>query len=271
MSIKQLVNDAAYLAGQGRHLGALSILMIAIAGSAKKRFPRKDGDRDKFESFLGARIASLISGQIKADDVGPSGVYLTFRGNNHLIEHILYKFYRNTLVHEAELPKDVAFVPRSDSPHLQYTISHNGESAGAGIEGDTLVFDSGWISLLIKAVVLAKINGDEFGVEHFELVPTGENEPLHLASVTEKYGLTPGRVEILKNVLESITPEIIKEIDDVELVSRFKSLVDSDIIFGGMLSGLFSRGLTDENDVLLPKGVQALRDLAPGYAWVRMT
>lgn len=271
MSIKQLVNDAAYLAGQGRHLGALSILMIAIAGSAKKRFPDKGiGDRERFESFLGARIASLISDQIKADDVGASGIYLTFRGNKHLIEHILYKYYRCELMHEAELPQDVAFVSRSGSPLMNYTISHNGASAGAGIEGDTVVFDSGWINLLIKAVVLAKVNGDEFGIEHFQLVFKGENEALLHASLVEKYGLTLGRLEILKSVVEAITPEIVEKIDDAELVNRFKGLVDSEIIIGGMLSGLFSRALTDENDVLLPKGVHALRDLAPSYAWVRM-
>ena len=41
MSIKQQIDDAIFLAKNGRHQGALTVLMLAVAASSRKTFPKK--------------------------------------------------------------------------------------------------------------------------------------------------------------------------------------------------------------------------------------
>lgn len=70
MSIRQQVEDARFLAQHGRHLGALTNLMLAVAASSRKTFSKGTKsieqpnevmeDREAFTLFLGGRIRRLL-------------------------------------------------------------------------------------------------------------------------------------------------------------------------------------------------------------------
>jgi hypothetical protein len=71
MSIRQQVEDGTFLAKNGRHLGALTILLVAIAASARKCFPKGTksfenpaesmGDREAFTVSLVVRFGNFCS------------------------------------------------------------------------------------------------------------------------------------------------------------------------------------------------------------------
>lgn len=121
MSIKEQVEDALFLSQNGRHVGALTNLMLAIAASSRKTFPRgaksreepskEMGDGEAFTLFLGGRIRKILFGDYGGPDIGNSGISVGFRGKQYDVAYILYKFYRCELVHNGELPEDIEFQP----------------------------------------------------------------------------------------------------------------------------------------------------------------
>lgn len=281
MSLKHLVDDARFLAADGRYLGALSVLMLAIAGSSKKRFSKKQrslkdpekwmGDGEAFELFLGGRIAELINGLPEESDIGTSGINVSFRNKIHTLEYILYKYYRCELVHEAELPKDVGFSPRSEefsAPGV--TLINNGFTVGFSLIDDGIALDTGWIDVFINAVVFAPINGSEFGIEHFRLRAKNGDERSFLKEISDKYDLSDGRMRILKLAVQILTPSRVAESSDLELIGNFQKLVNAGTINSGMITGLTVKGLTDWGGVLQPKGTAVIREVANGLELFRI-
>ena len=142
MSIFSQVEDAQYLRHAGRHLGALTTLILAVAASARRVFPDgtqsidtpldrkgkpiKMTDRESFERFLGGRFQRIITSTVAKTDamqmrrivhIPPEGHFpayslqsLPYDGKHHSVEHIIYKFYRCALVHEGQLQEDIVFV-----------------------------------------------------------------------------------------------------------------------------------------------------------------
>ena len=95
------VDDALFLWNNGRHDSAFLMALIAVAATARLRYPKpKMNDREGFEQFL--RDTRLRVGRVE------------FRGDGHPLEHIFYTFLRNNLVHEGALPVDIQFMTESD-------------------------------------------------------------------------------------------------------------------------------------------------------------
>lgn len=269
MSIRQQVEDATFLAQNGRHLGALTNLMVAIAASARKCFPRGTkslekpaesmGDREAFILFLGGRIRKLLFGNYGSQEYGDSGISVGFKGRQYDIAYVLYKFYRCELVHEGELPKDVEFEPRDCAGGVK-----NRSNLSVSIStGNKMVLDHGWIDLLVGAIVNARCNGAEFGIKHFDLAtkPNVDGPKFEISTVA-KYQISPGRFQILKHAVRLISPDLIDTSDDAQLTDRFFELVNSGEINGGAITGLSGRGLTDRAGWLQPKGIAVLREIA---------
>jgi hypothetical protein len=274
MSIKQQVEDAAFLAENERYLGALTNLMLAVAASSRKTFPKgktksledptkKMGDREAFTLFVGGRIRKILFGDFGGPDIGNSGISVNFKGKQHDVAYILYKYYRCELVHEGELPEDIEFSAPSKDQNL--SVNNGGVSVSIGC-GNTMVLDYGWIDLLINAVVYARCNGKIFGIDHFDLVPiTGVSEEEHCNLMVQNYGITPGRYQILKEAARHITPNSVVNDDEGLLIKKFSELVSQNIINGGAITGLSSHALSDKDGILLPKGLEILKKIGAVY------
>lgn len=270
MSIKQQVEDAIFLAENGRHVGALANLLLAVAASSRKTFPKdktksikepkkmmKDGEA--FTLFLGGRIRKILFGDFGGPDMGNSGISVNFKDKQLDVAYILYKYYRCELVHEGELPEDIEFSPPTDDRNLG--ISNGGVSVLISA-GNTMNLDYGWIDLLVNAVTHARCNGALFGIEHFDLVAVdGVNEKIHCDAIVKEYGITPGRYQILKEATRHITPTcVVRDNDDV-LIQKFSELVEKNTINGGAITGLYSHQLSDRAGKLLPKGLEIIREI----------
>ncbi len=274
MSIKQQVEDALFLAEHGRHLGALTNLMLAVAASSRKTFPKdttksvKDpkkamGDGEAFTLFLGGRIRKILFGDFGGPDIGNSGISVNFKGKQLDVAYILYKYYRCELVHEGELPEDIEFTPPANDKNIG--VSNGGVSVSIS-SGNTMNLDYGWIGLLVNAVTHARCNGELFGIEHFDLVAVdGVNERDHCDSIVKKFGITPGRYNILKEATRHITPACVVSDNDEVLIQKFSRLVEKNIINGGAITGLSSHQLSDKAGKLLPKGVEIIREIGKVY------
>lgn len=277
MTIKQQVDDATFLAENGRHLGALTNLMLAVAASSRKTFPKgktkshedpqkEMGDREAFTLFLGGRIRKILFGDFGGPDLGNSGISVNFKGRQLDVAYILYKYYRCELIHEGELPEDIEFSPPTEDQNLGVS---NGNVSVSISAGDTMKLDYGWIDLLVNAVTHARCNGKLFGVEHFDLVTAdGVNEQDHCESIVNEYGITPGRYEILKEATRHITPTSVVADDDELLIRKFSELVEKNIINGGAITGLSTHQLSDRSGILLPKGLEIIRDIGRAYRLV---
>jgi hypothetical protein len=279
MSIKQQVEDAVFLAKNKRHLGALTNLMLAVAASSRKAFPKdkikslKDpqkmmGDAEAFTLFLGGRIRKILFGDFGGPDNGNSGICVNFKGKQLDLAYILYKYYRCELVHEGELPEDIEFSPLSEAKNM--SISNSSYSVSIS-SGNTMNLDYGWIDLLVNAVTHARCNGEIFGIKHFDLMAVdGIDEKDHCDSIVNKYDITPGRYQILKEATRHLTPtSVVGDTDDV-LVNKFSVLVNKNIINSGAISGLSSRQLSDQAGKLLPKGIEIIREIGKTFKIVQV-
>ena len=107
MTITNRLADAKFLYDAGRHEGALLSVLVAVAGSSRRRFPKGTrslknpsqdmGDREAFEMFMGEEMKR----------VGACSVL--FDGKCNSAESIFYHWLRCSLAHEAELPNQVVF------------------------------------------------------------------------------------------------------------------------------------------------------------------
>lgn len=234
MHIKQQIDDAIFLFQNGRYQGCLSVVMLAIGASSKKVFPSPPHrDNYAFEQFLGSRIASVLWGHRLGDGVGNSRVMVTFREESHLIEHIFYKYYRCSLVHEGGLPNDVIFAPSAgmpEAPGSQWMMIDS---------GSTMVLDYNWLEVLIRCVTNAECNGAEFGIEHFREVPVdGKTAEEVIDEVARRHDTSPSRVEIMTDAVYHLRGLEITKLSVDELKAAFKECVRSGQLNGGCVTGL---------------------------------
>jgi hypothetical protein len=280
MTIREQVEDASFLAQNGRYVGALTTLMLAVAASARRTFPKgtkslektkeEMSDREAFTLFLGGRIRKILFGDFGAPDEGTSGISVGFRNSQHDVAFILYKYYRCELVHDGELPEDVEFCA-AKQPSAGLTIGNRGLQVSIGT-GNKMVLDHGWIDLLQEAVTNARCNGAEFGIQHFDLVPIpGIDEATFFASIVEKYQTSPGRVQILKHAVRKLTPYAISNGTEGDIANGFRVLVESQEINGGAITGLRSHGFTNEQGVLRQHGLELMREIASRYRLVAVS
>lgn len=138
MSIRARLDDAATLWTAGRREGAFLIALVAVAATARRRFPdRKSvGDRVAFEAFLKAVCRVRLS--------------VEFRGEVRPLEHVLYKWLRCELVHEGAMPCDIQFMPDTEPGVLSVRAGGSPEFV--------LKLSESWFGHLIEAVRAAPEN-----------------------------------------------------------------------------------------------------------------
>jgi hypothetical protein len=155
LDIRARLEDAKLLWANGRREGAFLVALIAVAATARRRYPRL-GDRESFEKFLVDSHAVRIN--------------IEFRGAIHPIEHILYKWFRCALVHEGKLPIDIELIAETEP----------GMSVRAGGAPDYLFkLGEGWFQHLI-ASVLRTVEHERFnsGIDQRpEEQPSGPRPP----------------------------------------------------------------------------------------------
>lgn len=269
MSVKTLVEDASFLQKNGRPLGALTILMLAIAGSSRKVFPKgiaksikhpKDYMRDEecFCLFLGGRLNKIIGGDLGGSDAAECNILLNFKEKDITLAEILYKYYRNGLIHQAELPKEVAFTPIKKA---------GANNHGATISlGDTLVLDHGWIDILIEVVIKAKCNYEIFNTYQPELIANqGVIPEEHLAMTVEKFNITPICYKLLRHGLGFILDSYGSKEAVPDMSESFSRLFDGEKLRVAGISALHGFGLTDMRGKLTLKGILVINSINDCY------
>lgn len=269
MSIKIQVDDSIFLIKNQRYLGALTNLMLAVAASSRKAFPKgvtpsvkfpndQMRDGEAFKIFLSSSIREMLFGDYGESNSESTGICVSFRGQSYDLADILYKFYRCELVHEGELPEDVKFVPPpNDSGGVSLSISHDETS---------FILDYNLLNILIEAVVKAKCNRELFNIEVKDMAPKGEESDAQISeAIVEKHGITPGRFNICKEVVRNVGPEAINQMNDLDLTNEFSVLVSTGAINGSAITGLASHQLSSYEGVLQSKGIEIIRDVAGFY------
>ena len=161
MSIRSRIEDAKVLWENERLEGAAIQLLIAFAGTVRKRYPRgKYRDAEAFKRFIKDEELKITN--------GPKGVTFYYDGKHDVpVENIIYKFIRCSLIHEGSLPANIELTV----PEVEETgpIGRNpeGEPYDTTIFNrlsvyDTLGFPLGWVWNLIRVIVEAPENKEEF-------------------------------------------------------------------------------------------------------------
>ena len=139
MSIENRIADAELLWKNDHKDGAFLCALVAIAGTARKRYP-KDKDNAAFTRFLG--------------DCSNVRLNVEFRGQLQSIEMIFYKFMRCEIVHEGGIPPDIGF--GEDLQSGEMTVR------AGGAPEYVLEIGTGWFFHLLNTVRQAKENSDLF-------------------------------------------------------------------------------------------------------------
>ena len=141
MSVKDRIIDAQLLYANGRKEGALLSILVAVAATARKRYPvGSKADGDAFTSFLAEELPKVI--RVKHFNV-------KFRNEMILLQVLLYKFIRCNLAHEAELPEDIKF--------------EESDGLSVSVDDDCITFSDRLIDVLATVVSNAEENSNEFG------------------------------------------------------------------------------------------------------------
>jgi hypothetical protein len=108
VGVQARIEDAGILADNGRYEGALLMLLVAVAATSRKRYPKgtssktaagkKMDDREAFTTFLRDEMWRLVK---EHDD------QVVFRSATLPIEEFLYRSLRCELVHEGGIPIDL--------------------------------------------------------------------------------------------------------------------------------------------------------------------
>ena len=134
MSIDARIRDAKILLSHGRYEGALLMVLVALAGTSRKRYPQEaQSDREAFIKFFDEEWPRHKSGlgdfecfrcrqdgtreRLRLDTSDLGGCMKELRvevgGKRYGFAEVFYKYMRCYLVHEAALPGEVLVVPGS--------------------------------------------------------------------------------------------------------------------------------------------------------------
>lgn len=224
-SVTSLVRNADKSIADEDYKAALISLLIAVAASSTKMFPkgtqsidqpfdgkgkkRDIGDREKFERFLGPRIRRIIFNDSSIQEDGWHEHLYKFSDGQDDPEKVIYKECRNPLIHEGRLPDSVRFIPDLE-----------GSTRGVGLKfvggpGGGVSFSSGFLTLLREAVVGSPINGKDFGINHFRIKARSEVSIDELViKISQELNVDKKRVWDFVRVFEKIGPSSLSLSDD---------------------------------------------------------
>lgn len=161
MSVKDRIEDARILWENDRIEGAVIQVLIAVAGTVRKRYPIPMPDSEAFKKFVFDEIEKITNGpKVNVD--------FYFCGEPHTpLEDIIYKFMRCTLVHEGSLPETIILtqpIPGDGKPFGKSPdgTPYDGKLLNALALYDVLGFPVGWVWNLVRVVAEAPENKGEF-------------------------------------------------------------------------------------------------------------
>jgi hypothetical protein len=101
MNVKDLLDDAGLLWIHNRKESALALVLIAVAATARKRYPRPVPDGEAFKRFVvdESRHITGLEYDMPVPRPDPTGYSASVP-----LSEVLYKYLRCQLVHEGELP-----------------------------------------------------------------------------------------------------------------------------------------------------------------------
>lgn len=270
MSVKILTEDALSLRDQGKHLSALTLLLAAVAASARKCFdhprrPKKGRpwgekhDDEAFCAFLGARIRDVLHGRpgLTSDEYGSSGIVFTLDGAKFPIERILYKYYRCELLHEGQLPENAGF-------------SDSGSGLSISSTDTSISFNYGLIDILSTAVIYAPCNATEFGIEHFRLkVKDGVDFEGISDEMELRWTHSKSRIFVFEELMSVLGYENLVNASAESIQSLLKEAVHQKRMNGGMMESMRRRGLAEDDYSLSNSGLAALRHIIQAYEKIK--
>lgn len=243
MTIKQQVDDSVLLYEHGRYQGCLSMLLLAVGASSRKVLPYPEHkDFYSFPMFLGSRLSNELFRTRVPEGSCKSGIAVEFKGKEYWLEDVLYKFYRNALVHEGKLPDDVVFEPGHGMPAIQ------GEPYLKIPSGSKLVLDSDWLNVLARCVVNARCNRYDFGIVHYDEVPLDNLDMDEIAvAVARKMITTKSRVNMMMSVFLDNLTTFVSNPCDKDICEAFDKSLYRRLLNQGAISGLQTVGFGPEN------------------------
>ena len=273
MSIKAHLESAIFLAENEQYLTAFTLTMVAIAASARKRFPEtvvtrrgkteyKTKDKEAFMLFLGGRLrADGLIMQEHESDIGPSGTILSSHGNSFTLEQLIYEQHRCTLIHEGSTPP-TAFIRSHNDDYAGDPRSSYGFSYPNGV----LTLDYGWIYKLADLIAGAPINGREFGISHFVLdLKENHSSADYEASINGKFGDTALASILVKRILKKLTTNIAEKMTDELLIDAVLVMQREEYLNGGMSNLLKMDRAIDNQGRLTKAGVALIRETCIYY------
>ncbi|EMR7155808.1 hypothetical protein WJ675_001012 [Escherichia coli] len=263
-NIKQRVEDAKFMMKHERYEGALSLLLSAIDGSAKKIFPEGTisisnpigskgkenamGNKERYIRFLGVRLANVMGSRF-ADDAYFSNPRLSIFSGKNTPEEKIYIAFRCNDTHEAGLPNDLKYV------------FDEGVSNELAIEliGNEFRFTSGFLSILIDVIAEAPSNGLDFGLRHLRLkAHKHENIDDLKKEISSTFQVSEGRVSSMMDIVLKVGDYAYGN-DSGELREHINRAIIK-YFNGGVVVGLYMHGrenrLCEENGTLTDNGLK---------------
>ena len=161
MSVKDRIEDASVLWKSERLEGAVTMVLIAVAATVRKRYPRPMQDRTAYKRFVRDELQKITNGPDRNVD-------FFYDGDPHVsLEEIVYKFLRCELLHEARLPENITLTQPVKGDGKPFGKSpdgspYDGKLLNELVLNDVLGFPIGWIWNLIRVVAQAPENKSEF-------------------------------------------------------------------------------------------------------------
>jgi|SRR3990172_3272119 len=150
MSIRQRVLDAEALLKSNRIEGAWIQAMIAMAATARKRYPKPIPDNQAFKLYVRDISWTIFTGAPKPPNL-QSGQVL-FRLGERAFEDVLYKDFRNPWIHEAALDTAGLSVSKIEGDKVIETL----------VVGENTQLPENWVLNLINAIRWSAENAEEF-------------------------------------------------------------------------------------------------------------
>jgi hypothetical protein len=138
-AIRARIDDAIFLWDRGRQEGAFLSVLIAVAATARRRYPKMK-DREAFEQFLRDSHSVTLS--------------VEYRGECRPIERVFYKWMRCQLVHEGGIPVDIEFMQDVEPGSMSVRAG--------GAPEFILKIGTGWFQHMIGSVVRAPESADQY-------------------------------------------------------------------------------------------------------------
>jgi hypothetical protein len=160
LGIRRRIEDAHVLWREGRKEGAFAQVLLAVAATARKRYPKAphgvqpvpDEQRPHAGEYArdGNAFKTFVLDEMKKITGGLKyGVAFPFQGANTPLEEILYEHLRCALIHEGGMP---------DSIVLTQPVRDGEKTFDVLQLRDPLGFPEGWINTLLCVVVQAPEN-----------------------------------------------------------------------------------------------------------------